>query len=137
MLLGEITNFWERVGSLARRGHLDRQQLYDGGSGFFCQADWVRLAPWIMKMRIDDENPAIAEHFEWLVRVTEAKAGKAGIRLGDATQQAARLDRSIAIREGAIRTEEALRAVTMLSPTAVPDAQPQTAAATVTAAGAA
>lgn len=118
-----IANFWEGVGSLARRGHLDLQLLLDSGSVFYCQSDWVRLAPLLMKRRREFEAPAIGEHFEWLVGRTEAWARKVGNRLDDATQQAARLEESIATFEAAIRTEEALRAVTMVLPN-VPPAPP-------------
>ncbi len=116
----EIVNFWERVGSLARHNHLDLQLLLDGGSVFYCQSAWVRLAPLLMKRRREMGSPAIGEHFEWLVGRTEAWARKVGNRLDDTTQQAARLEESIATHEAAIRTEEALRAVTMVLPTVAP-----------------
>jgi hypothetical protein len=121
-----ILNFWERVGSLARRGHLDLQLLFDGGTVFYCQSDWVLLAPTIMKARREREAPALAEHFEWLVGRTETWARKAGVGLDDATQQAARRGSSIASCEGAIRTEEALRAVTMVPPSVASAASPAT-----------
>jgi hypothetical protein len=106
-----IVNFWERVGSLARRGHLDLELLWDGGSAFYCQSDWVRLGPSIVKSRIEDGNPAVAEHFEWLVREVEARARRTGVRLADAEQQAAHLSDSIAGLEFFIGAEEALRRV--------------------------
>jgi hypothetical protein len=117
-----ILNFWERVGSLARRGHLDMRQLWEGGSAFQCQADWVMLAPSVKKIRRELRNPAIGEQFEWLAGVMEAWARKAGVALDDATQQAARRERAIATCEGAIRTFEALRAVTLVQPVDVPAA---------------
>lgn len=115
-----IGEFWESVGSLARRGHLDLQLLLDSGSVVSCQSDWVRLAPLITKRRREVESPAIFEHFEWLVGRAEAWALKSGVRLDTPTAQAARLEDSIAIREAAIRTAEALRAVTMVFPSVVP-----------------
>lgn len=114
-----IVNFWERVGSLARRGHLDLELLWDGGSAFYCQSDWVRIGPSIIKSRGEDGNPAVAEHFEWLVREVEARARRAGVRLDDAEQQRTHLAGSIARLEAMIRAEEALRRV-FLAPESAP-----------------
>ena len=69
--------------------------------------------------RREADNPSVAEHFEWLVGRMEVWARRAGIRLDDATQQAARRARSIANCEASIRTDEALRAVTMVPPSVV------------------
>jgi len=52
-----LVNFWERVAILARRGDIDLELLWEGGSGFYCQGDWVRLLPWIEQKRTEDENP--------------------------------------------------------------------------------
>ncbi len=106
-----ILNFWERVGSLARRGHLDLDLLWDGGTAFYCQSDWVRFAPAILKARADTQNPKIAEHFEWLAGVMEAKGRHLGVQLDDEAKQAARLGLAIAAHETDIRLEEELRAV--------------------------
>lgn len=128
-----VAEFWEGVGSLARRGHLDLQLLLDSGSVVSCQSDWVRLAPLLTKRRREVESPAIFEHFEWLVGRAEAWALKSGVRLDTPTAQAARMGDSIAIREAAIRTAEALRAVRMVFPSVFPTAPPQTLAAATTA----
>ena len=124
-----LINFWERVGSLARQGHLDLELLWDGGSGFYCQSDWVRLAPSLLKARVEEQNPQLGEYFEWLTGQMEAKGRRLGIRLDDAAAQAARLDRSITGVEASIRVEEALRAVTMVAPVAAPVAPPAVAVA--------
>ena len=116
----EIANFWEGVGSLARHGHLDLQLLLESGSVVACQSDSVLLAPLLTKIRRERESPALGEHFDWLVGKAEAWARQAGLRLDDATQQAARLEERIANFEAAIRTEEALRAVTMVFPSVAP-----------------
>jgi hypothetical protein len=118
----EIANFWEGVGSLARHGHLDLQLLLDSGSVVYCQSDWVLLAPLLTKIRRERESPALGEQFVWLVGKAEAWARKAGLRLEDATHQAARLEERIANFEAAIRTAEALRAVTMVFPSVAPAA---------------
>ncbi|HEX7950886.1 MAG TPA: hypothetical protein VF494_11095 [Candidatus Limnocylindrales bacterium] len=131
----EIANFWEGVGSLARRGHLDLQRLLDRGSVAFCQSDWVRLAPLLTKRRSEFESPAMGANFEWLVGQAEAWARKSGLRLDSPASQAARLGESIAICEAAIRTFEALRSVTMVLPNVVSGAPPQTPAAATSAEG--
>jgi hypothetical protein len=111
-----ILNYWERVGSLARHGHLDLDLLWEGGSGFYCQSDWVRLAPTIRKGRGEAHNPQLAEHFEWLADAMAAKAQRLGVELDDPARQAARLDQSIATCQATIRTEESLRTVMVGSP---------------------
>ena len=115
-----IVNFWERVGSLARRGHLDLELLWDGGSAFYCQSDWVRLSPSVLKGRTEDGNPTLGEHFEWLVREVEAKAARAGIRLDDAAQQEAHRESSIAGLRAMLRAEQSLRSVIVALPEAAP-----------------
>jgi len=123
-----IANFWERVASLTRGEHVDLELLWDGGSGFYCQQDWVRLAPWIEKKRTEFGNPKQAEHFEWLVGMVEARARRDGIALDDAAQQAARLDRTIAAAESQLRVEQSLRTVIIASPEAARPAPPAAAA---------
>jgi hypothetical protein len=59
-----IANFWEKVGALARAGHIAPSLIAEGLGG--AQVWWATLAPWVMKARIDDANPAFWEHFEWL-----------------------------------------------------------------------
>jgi hypothetical protein len=112
----QITNFWERVGSLARRGHLDARLLWDGGSGFYCQSNWVALAPWIHKGRNEYQNPLLAEHFEWLAGVMTEMSRRAGIPPDTVEAQAARRDRAIADLQALIRVEESLRTVIVASP---------------------
>ena len=118
----QIANFWEGVGSLARRGHLDLQLLLDSGSVVYCQSDWVRIAPLLTRRRREQESPAMGEHFEWLVGQAEAWARKSGLRLDTPRFQAARLEETIGILEDAIRTAEALRAVPMVFPSVAPAA---------------
>ena len=104
-----IIGYWERVGSLARRGHLDMDLLWEGGSGFYCQSDWVRLAPAILKDRTELGQSEIAVYFEWLSGQMEARARRKGLRLDDTASQLGRLDQSIATHEAMIRVEESIR----------------------------
>ena len=59
-----IANFWEKVGALARAGHVDESLIAEGFSG--TEVWWGTLAPWVAKIRTEDANPALWEHFEWL-----------------------------------------------------------------------
>ena len=59
-----VANFWEKVGALARAGHVDRSLIAEGLGG--AQDWWGILAPWVRVVRSQDGNPAYWEHFEWL-----------------------------------------------------------------------
>ncbi len=124
-----IANFWDQVGSLTRRGHLDRQLLLEGGSGASCQSDWVRLGPIIEKTRVNHRNPLIANHFEWLADVMTEMSRKAGVPPDDATSQATHRDQAIARLEDLLRVERSLRTVIIASPEASPSVPPGSAAA--------
>jgi hypothetical protein len=104
-----LVNFWERVAILARRRYIDLALIWEGGSGFYCQGDWVRLLPWIERQRTIHENPLLAEHFQWLAGQITEKGRRLGIELDDAAKQTARLDQSIAALRGQIQVEQALR----------------------------
>jgi len=106
----EILNYWERVGTLARRKYIDVDVLWEGGSGFWCHADWVRLAPAIARGRADEQNPEIGVYFEWLARSMESRAKVSGVALDTPERQAERLAQSIAQVEEALLFEEQLRA---------------------------
>ena len=59
-----IANFWEKLGALVRAGHIDRTLIAEGFSG--ANDWWGILAPWVRKVRVEDANPSLFEHFEWL-----------------------------------------------------------------------
>ena len=61
---GAVANYWEKVGALARAGHVAPSLIAEGLGA----ADiwWGTLAPWVSKVRTDDANPNLFEHFEWL-----------------------------------------------------------------------
>lgn len=104
-----LANYWERVGSLARRGHLDIHLLQDGGSGHACQNDWVLLEPTIRDSRATTGNAQILANFEWLADAMTTMGRKAGVPPVTAEWQAARRVATIASYEAQIRIEEALR----------------------------
>ncbi|MFI5199263.1 MAG: hypothetical protein ACHQXL_02695, partial [Candidatus Limnocylindrales bacterium] len=59
-----IANYWEKVATLVRAGHIDRSLIAEGlppAEGF-----WGILNPWVMRSRAEDANPNLWEGFEWL-----------------------------------------------------------------------
>lgn len=104
-----VLNYWERVASLARHGYLDLDLLWEGGSGFWCYRDWLRLEPSITKGRVDDSNPEVGIHFEWLAGTMAARAPKFGVRLPTRADIVNELPTSIATLESLIRLEVQLR----------------------------
>ena len=59
-----IANYWEKVGSLVRGGHIAPSLIAEGHAG--AESWWGILTPWVMKVRTEDANPSLWEHFEWL-----------------------------------------------------------------------
>lgn len=99
-----VADYWEKVGSLARAGHIAPSVLAEGHGG---STDWWPiLAPWVRKIRTEDGNPGLWEHFEWLA------ATMVRIHPAFSWDQAAfdrSLERRIAATESALRDLEALR----------------------------
>ena len=62
-----VANYWEKVGSLSRAGHVAPSLVAEGLSGV--ERWWGILAPWVQRVRTDDGNPSFYEHFEWLAGV--------------------------------------------------------------------
>jgi hypothetical protein len=106
-----LANYWEKVGSLARAGHVAPSLVAEGLGG----ADrwWGILAPWVLRMRIEDANHDLYEHFEWiaatLVRLHPALAF-------DQEYVYRTLDDRIAVVEADLRDMEAMRTVTASVP---------------------
>ena len=59
-----IANYWEKLGSLMRAGHVD-SHLIRGSIGPDCQVWWAILGPMVRKQRLQSTDPTIWEHFEW------------------------------------------------------------------------
>ena len=126
-----IVNFWEGLGGLVRKGHLDAN-LYWDSSGSNCQTAWASLEPFVHQSRADTGVPLIGEHFEWLAGKMSSLDHRAGMVIVIDRAYVARLrDRSIAAMEEMLRVEEALRAVvtTPTVPAAAPLAAPSPAPA--------
>ena len=61
-----ITNYLETVAALIRAGHIDRKLVY-AFLGSRYRWWWALLAPNIRRAREEADDPAVGEHFEWLV----------------------------------------------------------------------
>jgi hypothetical protein len=61
---GAIANYWEKVAALARAGHVTPSLIAEGLGA--ADVWWGTLSPWVSKVRTDDRNPHLFEHFEWL-----------------------------------------------------------------------
>lgn len=101
-----VANYWEKVGSLARAGHVAPSLVAEGLGG--ADSWWGILEPWVAKIRTADANPQLYEHFEWiaatLVRLHPALAFDREVferTLGD----------RIATNEADLRDLEAMRTV--------------------------
>jgi hypothetical protein len=106
---GAIAAYWERIGGLARRGHLDAKLLWDGTGGN-CRAWWVALEPLIQRGRAES-GPAFGENFEWLAGVMAEFDRRSGSTAMDWASMMANLDTYIADQRASLRLEEALRSV--------------------------
>lgn len=61
---GALANYWEKVGALARAGHVAPSLIAEGLGAV--DSWWGILAPWVLSLRTLDANPDLFEHFEWL-----------------------------------------------------------------------
>ncbi|HEU5203762.1 MAG TPA: hypothetical protein VFU17_05650 [Candidatus Limnocylindrales bacterium] len=70
-----VANYWEKVASLVRGGHVDRAVLYEsGGSG--APLWWAAVADAARDVRRSREDPTIWKQFEWLAKAFTAHAEK-------------------------------------------------------------
>ena len=119
---GAVMDFWEGLGALVRKGHLDAN-LYWESFGNLCRAAWADLEPFIKQNRADLNDPLTGEHFEWLAAKMASLDRQAGSGIViDQAFVASYLELSIARLEEKVRIEEALRAV--VSTSTVPVAAP-------------
>ena len=118
-----IADYWDRIGNLAHRGHLDRKVI-DGAN---CQLWWATLAPWVSAGRVEWGDPKISDEFEWLA------GAMADINRRDGTgivpyeeMLTTSLAGRISATQDAIRVEQALRTVIVAPPETGPGTQPAT-----------
>jgi hypothetical protein len=59
-----VANYWEKVGSLVRAGHIAPSLIAEGHAG--AESFWGILDSWVQRVRTEGANPKFYEHFEWL-----------------------------------------------------------------------
>lgn len=99
-----IANYWEKAAALARAGHVDASLIAEGIAG--AHDWWGILAPWVRKIRAQDANPSLWEHFEWLAE-TIVRLHPAAAFDQHSFEQG--LDARIASNENDLRDLEAMR----------------------------
>jgi hypothetical protein len=119
---GRIGDFWEEMGSLARRGHLDPKLMWDSGPGPRSEVWWKVLTPYVRRARTEEESPALYENFEWYAGINAELNRRAGSPTVDEAFLARGLEGQITSSQNMLRVEHALRTVVVASPEAVPAA---------------
>ena len=123
-----MAGYWERIGALARRGHLDPTLLhtYNGGA---CPVWWVALAPFIRRYRTELEDETEYQHFEWLAAKMSELDRRNGASVFDERLFATQLAGRIAVFQDRLRFEQDMRAGAIASAPAAPAPSPATVAA--------
>ena len=117
-----IAVYWEKVGSLARGGHIEVNGVWDFG-GNQCRFWWELLRPYIEQERVDGGEPRLYEYFEWLAGAIAEMDHHAGVtKAYDDALLVGDLDRRIDAFRAQLRGEQELRSVILLSPEAPPAA---------------
>lgn len=119
--LSHVGFFWQRVGYLAQRGHMDRRLVYEH-LGSQIQDWWFWLRPRVLAEREDDHDPGLWQGFEWLAEDAAARDAQRGVRKRDDAERLAKgLPFLIEHFRQAIELEEALRSVQVrLTATPIP-----------------
>lgn len=115
-----IGNFWENVGSLVRAGHVEMSVVYEGLSAAG-RAWWVLLEAQIRRIRAE-QDPAVFEHFEWMVGEFVRLDRENGVPGAAWTRDAvlARIPNLMERERVAIAEFEAMRTVTLAAPAPAP-----------------
>jgi hypothetical protein len=106
--LNGIGNFWEKLGTLGRRGHLDTRLLWDG-FGADCVASWYDLETFVQTARDALHDPRIFEHFEWLARRMNDLDRRSGSEPMNRESYSAQIPARLAAQEEKLLVEVALR----------------------------
>jgi hypothetical protein len=122
-----MAGYWERIGALARTGHLDPKLLhtYNGGA---CPVWWVALAPFIRRYRTELEDETEYQHFEWLAAKMSELDRRNGASAFDERLFATQLPGRIAVFQDRLRFEQVMRSGAVAPPDTSP-ALPATVAA--------
>jgi hypothetical protein len=94
-----------------------------------CLDWWPTLGPWVQRLRAEDENPSMYQHFEWVVGAMREIARRTGVTPLSAEVLASLLPRRIATRMGMLQAEQALRSVVVAAPGGLTVGSPTTAEA--------
>ena len=114
-----VGNFWEKVGSLTRRGHFDARLLWDGSAAGTVRTWWVALRPYARTVRAALKAPQFWENFEWLwgaMAALDRPTRPADAPVLDEAWLASDLERQVSLIRDLVRFEETLRAVTVATP---------------------
>jgi len=106
--LSFVGNFWERVGTLGRRGHLDVRLLWDA-MGSDCETQWILLRDFAHAEREGRNAPAMFENFEWLAGEMIALDRRAGRQPVDPSWVRSSVPVRLAAMEKRVDIEVALR----------------------------
>jgi hypothetical protein len=108
----EIGNFWERVGWLVRSGKIDRRIIH-AYVGAAVRLWWKLLGPNTTRLRAEQQDVSLFEHFGWLATTMAAMDRETGFTgdYDDATYVSGLIKTSIDRSRGAIQLAEELRAV--------------------------
>lgn len=117
--VGAIADFWTRVGTLTREGHIDRVALYHAQTPTV-QTWWATLEPTVRKWRAL-EGFEYYKDFEWLAAAMVALDRRSGlpwvpIDAADTEYWQPQWRQMIRTNEALLRTEQALRTVIVASP---------------------
>jgi hypothetical protein len=108
--LGGIGNFWEKLGTLGHRGHLDTVLLWDG-FGSDSVVTWYDLEQFVQRDRDATGDPRYFEHFEWLAGRMNELDRRAGAEPVSREVYAPLLEGRLAALEEKLRVEVALRSI--------------------------
>jgi hypothetical protein len=106
--LNGIGNFWEKLATLGRRGHLDAVLLWDGFSAD-CVVSWYDLEEYVKVARDQSGDPRIFEHFEWMAGRMMDLDRRSGTEPMNRDTQASLVQTRLASAEDRLRIEVALR----------------------------
>jgi hypothetical protein len=118
-----IALYWQRIAALAQGGHLDPRLLHQFNGGA-CPVWWVALAPFVRKVRIDNQDATEYQGFERLAVKMAELDRRAGASVFDATLLATQLNDRIATYQDALRLEQSLRSPADNVPAAGPAPTP-------------
>lgn len=108
-----IGNYFEMLGSLGRKGHVDIKLLWDLVS-FPALLWWTVLAPYVQRQRVE-LGESMLEEFEWLVGAFARMDGRAGrqvaVNKASVANWLAAAAGEIEFLQDRIRVEQSLRSV--------------------------